>query len=147
MMHISTNGVSFLKSWEKLALVAYKAVPTEKLWTIGYGHYGVAEHTICTAVEAEQILIEDLQNTQDILNHYVKVPLTQNQYDALVSLVFNIGSGNFLSSNAFKYLNAGNYEHFTYNAFDPIHGFVKSGGVIVKGLVNRRNAEKNIFTS
>ena len=96
---------------------------------------------------AEAYFSADLLEAEEIVDRLVKVPLTDNQRVAIVSLVFNIGYGNLSKSDALRYLNQGNYERFVYEAFDSDVGFVRSGDKIIKGLVNRRAKERSLFTT
>lgn len=105
-MNISKNGIDFIKKEEGLVLNAYLC--PANVWTIGYGHTnGVKKGDKITEEQAEDFLINDLLYSERIVNKMVKVKLNQNQYDALVSFVFNVGSGNFINSTLLKKLNAG----------------------------------------
>lgn len=105
-MNISRNGIEFIKKEEGLVLNAYLC-PANVL-TIGYGHTnGVKKGDKITEEQAEDFLVNDLLYSERIVNKMVKVKLNQNQYDALVSFVFNVGSGNFINSTLLKKLNAG----------------------------------------
>lgn len=105
-MNISKNGIDFIKKEEGLVLNAYLC--PANVWTIGYGHTnGVKKGDKVTEEQAEDFLVNDLLYSERIVNKMVKVKLNQNQYDALVSFVFNVGSGNFINSTLLKKLNAG----------------------------------------
>ena len=79
-------------------------------WTIGYGATrGVRSGMRITEGEAEERLLADLNEHAEALHRYVEVPLSQNQYDALTSFVFNVGAANFKSSTLLKRLNSGQY--------------------------------------
>ena len=105
-MNISRNGIEFIKKEEGLVLNAYLC--PANVWTIGYGHTnGVKKGDKITEEQAEDFLVNDLLYSERIVNKMVKVKLNQNQYDALVSFVFNVGSGNFINSTLLKKLNAG----------------------------------------
>lgn len=105
-MNISKNGIDFIKKEEGLVLNAYLC--PANVWTIGYGHTnGVKKGDKITEEQAEDFLVNDLLYSERIVNKMVKVKLNQNQYDALVSFVFNVGSGNFINSTLLKKLNAG----------------------------------------
>src|SRR6185503_553193 len=110
---IGPAGLALIKSYEQCRLTAYAATEEEKkqgIWTIGWGHIlGVKEGDTCTEAEAEQFLRNDLEDAEGGVYSLVRQPLTQNQYDALVSLVFNIGRGNFASSTLLRKLNGGDY--------------------------------------
>jgi lysozyme len=141
----SPAGVALLKQAEGLRLEPYKD-QGGKL-TIGYGHLirpGESFGKI-SQLQAEQLLISDLAVAEHAVNSLVRVSITQNQFDALVSFVFNVGSGNFGSSTLLKELNAGNYN----DAANQLTQWnkVTVGGVKVSsaGLSARRAAEKNLF--
>lgn len=99
-----------------------------------------------TEEEASKALNSQLVKANKAVDRLVKIDLNEDQRNALVSLVYNIGATGFGKSNALKALNNGNIKTFLKEAFDPKKGFVKSEGKIVKGLVNRRAREKSIFT-
>jgi len=142
---VSKNGIDFIKGWEGLRLKAYRPVKGD-VWTIGYGTTkGVKKGDIISPKTADELFEKDLEEfEQDVVSH-VKIPLNQNQFDALVSLVYNIGITSFLKSKAFRSLNSGDLELFSRQAFDPQIGFVRSGGRILKGLQNRRAKERELF--
>ena len=139
-MKISKEGIDFIKSFEKLRLQAYLC-EANKL-TIGYGHTrGVRLGQICTVAEAEQMLAEDIAIAEKAVNT-IKQELTQNQYDSLVSLCFNIGNENFKTSTLYRKVNA-----------DPNDPTIKGEFVRwiyckkkkSKGLTRRRIEEAKIY--
>lgn len=142
-MSLSSNGLNLIKSFEGLTLTATKAVSSEKYYTIGYGHYGsdVKAGQTITQAQALTLLKSDIKIFEKAVNDAVKVGITQNQFDALVSLCYNIGTGAFKSSDTVKYLNSNKLWH---GAAD-IPSWRKSGGVIVPGLQNRRTKELQLF--
>ena len=95
-MKTSTAGINLIKQFEGCRLTAYKPVPTEKYWTIGYGHYGqdVAPNMTITPAQAEIMLGIDLVKYEQAVDHYAIFPLSQTQFDALVSFAYNCGVGN-----------------------------------------------------
>jgi len=99
-----------------------------------------------TEAEATKALNKKLVDANKAVDRLVKIDLNEDQRNALVSLVYNVGATGFGKSNALKALNNGNIKTFLKEAFDPKVGFVKTKGKIVKGLVNRRAREKQIFT-
>ncbi len=132
---ISENGRSIIKNFEGLSLTAYFDV---NAWAIGYGHRrGVNEGDIIDNSQAEQFLTEDLQWVNAYVCNNVKVPLNQNQYDALCSLTYNVGSYPTLLSN----LNAGDYNQ----AKNDFALYCNSGGKVNQALVNRRAQEAALF--
>lgn len=142
-MSLSTNGLNLIKSFEGLSLKACKAVNTEKYYTIGYGHYGAdvkANQTI-TEAEALTLLKKDCATFASAVNSAVTVGVTQNQFDAMVSLAYNIGVSAFKNSDLVKFLNAGK----PWAATAEIPLWRKSGGAILAGLQNRRQKEMTLF--
>ena len=139
-MKISQAGLDLIKRFEGIETKAY-CCPAGIL-TIGYGHTaGVKEGDICTPEQAEVWLREDCRVAELTISSNVNVQLNQNQFDALVSFIFNLGSGNFIKSTLLKKLNAGDYP----GAADEFDRWVKAGGRPLTGLVKRRAAEKALF--
>lgn len=134
---------NLIKKWEKLKLVAYLPTPDD-VWTIGWGHtMGVKQGDKITKVQAQEFFIQDKQWAEDAVNQRVKVPLTQEQFDALVSLVFNIGANAFSRSTLLKKLNRKDYQ----GAADQFNVWVKQKGKTLTGLVRRRAEERSYFLS
>ncbi|EAG3021928.1 LysM peptidoglycan-binding domain-containing protein [Listeria monocytogenes] len=142
-MDISKTGVQFIANYEGLRLKAYKAVPTEKYYTIGYGHYGadVKQNMTITKEKALSMFKSDLKGYVQAVNDAVKVPLNQNQFDALVSLCYNIGKNGLKTSSLVARLNKKDYT----GAANEFLLWNKSGGKVYQGLVNRRTAERALF--
>lgn len=139
-MKVSNNGINLIKRFEGLELKAYK--DSVGILTIGYGHtHAVKAGDAITGEQADAFLREDLQVAELSINTNVKVKLTQGQFDALVSFVFNLGSGNFVKSTLIKKLNAGDYA----GAADEFGKWVNAGGKKLPGLVKRRAAEREVF--
>ncbi len=144
-MKISENGIALLKKFEGLELEAYQDIAG--IWTIGYGHTGddVKPGMTITEREAEAILRRDLKPREDAVERLVSVPLNQNEFDALVSFVYNVGVSAFQGSTARKRLNRGD----RMGAADALTWWNKAtvGGVLreVLGLTRRRAAEKALF--
>ncbi|MGC0823054.1 lysozyme [Pantoea agglomerans] len=139
-MKVSNNGINLVKRFEGLELKAYR--DSVGILTIGYGHtHAVKAGDIITGEQADAFLREDLQVAELTVNTNVKVKLTQGQFDALVSFVFNLGSGNFVKSTLIKKLNAGDYA----GAADEFGKWVNAGGKKLPGLVKRRAAEREVF--
>ena len=142
-MRLSNSGLDLIKSFEGLSLKACKAIPTEKYYTIGYGHYGAdvkAGQTI-TETEALSLLKSDVKIFESTVNSAIKVKVTQNQFDAMVSLCYNIGIGAFQSSDLVSFLNNKKLWHGA--AEFPL--WRKAGGSILSGLQNRRAKELSLF--
>lgn len=137
--------IDLIKKHEGLRLKAY--LPTSyDVWTIGYGHTSTAyEGMVITEEKAEKLLRADLKWVRDVLAKEVKVPLTQEQYDALASFIFNLGGTNFRTSTLLRKLNAYDY----VGAADEFLRWNKQrqGGrmVVLRGLTKRRTEERALF--
>ena len=142
---LSNNGMSLLEQFEGLRLEAY--LDSAGIATIGWGSIKypngnkVKLGDKITKAQAKEYKLHDLKEFESTVNTSVKVPLTQNQYDALVSLSYNIGSGAFKNSTLLKRLNSGDYK----GAAEQFLAWNKVSGKKVQGLVNRREAERNLF--
>ena len=141
-MKISSAGLAALKAREGCKLVAY--LDSAKIPTIGYGSTaGVRMGMKITQAQADALLSRDLTIFEKAVTAAVKVPLSQNEFDALVSLAFNIGAGAFQKSTLLKELNKGNRKA----AADQFLRWNRAGGKVLKGLTNRRKAEREQFLS
>ena len=146
-MSVSNKGVDLICEFEGKRLVAYD--DGVGVWTIGFGTIKypdgvrVKKGDTCTLDQAKEYMRHDLIEFEHTVNSSVKVPLNQNQFDALVSLAYNIGSNAFKSSTLVKKLNAGDYQ----GAADQFNAWVNAGGKRMQGLVNRRDREKLLFLS
>lgn len=146
-MKASQNCLEFIEKWEGKENTPYEDVAG--LWTVGIGHLvKEGEHfDKLTDAECYELLKNDLAKVEAKLNQWIKVPITQNQYDALCSLCFNIGMDNFRISSVFRFLNQSNYEDAA-EAFLLWNKVTKNGAKVVSsGLVNRRKAEMELFLS
>jgi lysozyme len=143
------DSEDFIKSFEKYKGVGYYATKSEQLEGLVTAGYGSTKRVKIgekiSKEQAEQWFKEDLTVAEKAVDKLVKVDLNNNQRVAIVSLIFNIGEGNFKKSKALKALNKGDFDMFIEEAFDSKKGFVKSGNRILKGLVKRRQAEKKLF--
>jgi lysozyme len=139
-MRISQEGVNLIKHFEGCRLEAYKC--PAGVWTIGYGHTkGVKEGDAIEQEAAEAFLIEDLEAFEQAVTRLVEVPLTQQQFDALVSWTFNLGAGNLAESTLLRKLN--NYQYAEVP--EQMMRWVRAGGQVLDGLVKRRAAEAALF--
>lgn len=143
-MEINREGLELIKRFEGLRLEAYQDVAG--IWTIGYGHIRTAKPgMVITEQEAERLLKEDLRDAERAVSDLVKVKINENEFSALVSLVFNIGRGAFSRSTTLRKLNAGDHK----GAADAIElwnkATVSGKKTVVQGLVRRRAAEKALF--
>lgn len=140
--HISDAGICLIKQFEGCRLEAYRCaagVPT-----IGYGHTsGVAMGTKITQEEADRYLREDLKSFEHAVNCALTRPVSQNQFDALVSFTYNLGAGALKGSTLLKLLNAGNIK----GAADEFPKWNKAAGKVLEGLTKRRMKERQLFLS
>ncbi|NOX83213.1 MAG: lysozyme [Alphaproteobacteria bacterium] len=146
-MKISERGINLLKSFEGLELEAYQDIAG--IWTIGYGHTGddVEPGMRISEREAEALLRKDLKPREDAIDRFASVSLNQNEFDALVSFVYNVGAAAFGGSTARKRLNRGGGDRI--GAADALAWWNKAtvNGVLreVLGLTRRRAAERALF--
>ena len=139
-MEISQEGLSLIKKFEGCELESYKCAAG--VWTIGYGSTkGVEEGMEISQERADMLLLEDVEVFEEAVNKLVEVPLEQNQFDALVSWTFNLGSTNLQNSTLLKVLNNEDYEGVP----SQIKRWNKAGGEVLQGLVRRREAEALLF--
>lgn len=141
----SKRGVDRIAGYEGFVPHAYKPVPGERYWTIGYGHYGpdVKHDDVITRKQATELLKRDLKTYEGYVKQYVKVPLSQNEFDALVSLVYNIGGGNFMGSSVLRELNKGKRATAADHFLDWNKG--DSPPRVLPGLDRRRKEERALF--
>lgn len=137
-LSISDTGLELIKRFEGCRLKAYQ--DSVGVWTIGYGHTsGVCKGQVITQIQADAYLKSDCANAEKHVNNYDNIyHWNQNQFDALVSFTFNCGSGNLKTL-----LNDGQRTIAEISA--KIIAYNKAGGKVLQGLVNRRNAEKELF--
>lgn len=150
---VSPVGIALIKKWEKLELEAY---PDDSggVWTIGYGQTGpdVVKGKKITQQQAENLLTEFLKKQTAALNVLLKdVPMVgQGQIDALSSLIYNIGIQAFKNSTMYQYILKADWKNATLefvnqDKFGEYHGWIYDNGKKIKGLINRRIAEKEMF--
>lgn len=141
-MKIGSKGLSLIKGFEGFRSQAY--LDTGNVPTIGYGTTrGVKMGQTITKEQAETALIRDVQSAEKSVTQLVKVKLTQDQFDALVSFVYNLGHGNFSGSTLLSLLNQGHY-----SAVAPqLLRWNRDNGRIIDGLTRRRKAEGDLFTT
>lgn len=139
---IGEAGLTLIKNFEGCRLEAYKALPTEKYWTIGWGHYGpeVRPGDKLTQAEADAMLVVDCQRFANAVDNPANVPLTaqlnSNQRDALISFAFNCGEGNLRTLCKNRSLP---------QIRDAFALYVRAGGKPLVGLQRRRAAEQALF--
>lgn len=137
-MTTSERGVELIKSFEGLRLTAYKAVSSEKYYTIGYGHYGsdVYKGMTVSEAQAEALLRSDLKRFERAVLSIVPFELNQNQFDALVSFTYNCGEGSLTTLVE---------KRSAAVVADKLLLYNKSGGKVLAGLTRRREAERKLF--
>lgn len=144
-MKSSEAALQRLRVREALALSAYR--DSAGVWTLGYGSTFINGRRVrwtdsCSQAEAEAYFRNDVERFERcVLESLPHVPLNQPMFDALVSFAYNVGEGAFSNSTLVRRLNAGQY----IEAQAEFDRWVKAGGVVLKGLVNRRNAEQAEF--
>jgi lysozyme len=152
-MKISSNGLAVIKYFESCRLSAYR--DSAGIPTIGWGHTGsdVRLGMMLSQARADELLVHDVAEHERIVWAAVKVPLTQGQFDALVSFCFNVGPGkkgekdglvtlkNGNPSSLLRRVNAGDFDA----AMEQFSLWNKAGGAVLKGLVRRRAAECALF--
>ena len=145
-MKISEKGLSMIERFEGCLLKASNKL--DGVWTIGYGqtgsYYGKRVHRGITTTKAEAhawLRDHSIKTYEDAVTQAVKVPLNQNQFDALVSFAYNVGVGALKQSTALRKLNAGDYA----GAADALTMWTKCNGKVLAGLVRRRKEERALF--
>lgn len=144
-MRVSEAFFPHIEEIEGFRAQAYRDVAG--ILTIGFGHVILPSEThlktaIITREEGVAILKKDIRDAEDAVNTYVKVPLKQPQYDALVSFVFNVGAGQFKQSTLLARLNEGH----CCAVPDELRRWRRAGGRVVSGLVARREKEIALYT-
>lgn len=146
-MRLSEAGIKFIQTWEGLELKAYR--DSKGLPTIGIGTTRYPDGTkvqmgdSCTEAQAYEWFRFDIARFEAFINRVIKISLNQNQFDALISLVYNIGETNFTEGTVDYKLNANQIEA----ALQAWLKYVYSGGRKIDGLANRRIAEVKLFKS
>ena len=141
-MKPSERGLALIRQFEGLRLSAYRCAAG--VLTIGWGTTkGVKMGMEITRDEADRLLLEDAQRFADHVKALVKVPLNQNQTDALAALVYNIGPSAFAQSTLLKRINDGRHDL----AASEFERWVNAGGKRINGLVRRRAAERALYES
>jgi len=136
----SHNAIALVKSFEGFKDKAYKC--PAGVWTIGYGTtLGVKEGQTVTENKASQLLLEDINLRGIGISALTQKPLNQNQFDAICSLVYNIGIGAYTKSTLLKRINEGKYEE----AANQFLRWDKVNGKPLLGLTKRRIMEKELF--
>jgi lysozyme len=156
-MQVGQSGKKLFQEWEGLELNEY--LDSGGAPTIGVGHLmtrsermsgkiiingkGVVYRKGLTVQQCWDLLDQDLDSAEACVNSMVKVPLNQNQFDALVSFVFNVGNNAFRDSTLLKVLNAGHFDQVP----TQLRRWIRDNGKIVKGLINRREKEISLWNT
>ncbi|HEY6847864.1 MAG TPA: lysozyme [Terracidiphilus sp.] len=139
----SSSGLSLTEQFEGCELSAYQ--DQVGVWTIGYGHTGpdVTPGLSITLDQAQALLAQDVAGASACVNKVITVQLTQDEFDALVDFVFNLGAGAFTGSTLVRDLNAGDFTAAAaqFDLWDH------AGGAVVAGLLRRRQAEAALFNT
>jgi lysozyme len=140
-MQLGSAGLALIKQFEGCRLTAYQ--DQRGIWTIGYGQTGpgIAAGLTWTQAQADAALLSATQTASNALLHLIDIAMAQNQFDALTSLVFNIGVGNFGSSTLLKLLN----QNHIPQAADQFLVWDHVNGAPDPGLLRRRQAERTLF--
>lgn len=144
-MTTSQTGINLITSFENLELKAYLC--PAGVWTIGFGTTVYPDATkvkkgdTCTAEQAKAYFAYDLKRFENVVNNGLTVLVNQNQFDALISLTYNIGETAFKKSTLLKLLNANKFTE----ASDQFTVWNKGNGKVLNGLVRRRAAERVLF--
>lgn len=140
-MQASTVAYELIKQFEELRLRSYRC-PAD-VWTIGWGNTDhVMPGMVIDSNEAMHRFLDDIEVVEKALARLVKVPLTQPQYDALVSFTFNLGAGNLAQSTLLKRINEGRFQ----DAANEFLKWTRAKGKILPGLVRRRSIERDLFS-
>lgn len=141
----SKKGIDLIKKYEGLKLTAYRC--PAGLLTIGYGHTGddVKPGMTINKEFAEILLKEDLKVFEKAINDLVKVELTQNQFDALISFIYNVGTGNFKKSILLRLINEKKFNEVSNEFMKWTKARQPGGFKELPGLVKRRTEEKKLF--
>ena len=145
-MNYSKNGLHLTEQFEGCKLNAYPDPATNgDPWTIGYGHTGAEVHKgmTITQEQAEELLMQDVKKAAATVNAKVTTDITQEEFDALVDFVFNVGAGNFAGSTLLRKINAGDME----GAALEFEKWDMAAGKHMAGLLKRRHAEAEEFLS
>lgn len=140
-MRISTIGLDLIKTFEGCKLQSYRDIVG--VWTVGFGHTGSDVHPDMTISQpmADDMLARDVARFEEGVLKAVKVPINQNQFDALVCFSYNVGVQAFSNSTLLRLLNERKYDL----AAMQFRRWDKAGGRVVYGLTRRRAAERNLF--
>jgi lysozyme len=135
------DGTALTEDFESCRLTAYQDV--KGIWTIGWGHTGpdVHEGLVWTQAQADAAQLADVQTAQNCANNIITIPISQNENDAVVDWIYNVGCGAAEGSTLIRDLNAGQIE----SAAAQFDAWDHASGKVVAGLLRRRQAETELF--
>jgi len=139
MRHITEEGLEFIKGFEGFSAKMY--LDLVGIPTIGYGHTKQPLPDSVTEEEAEELLRQDVEAAERAVLRLIKVPLSDGQFDALVSFTYNLGGGALQRSTLRQKVNRGEHE----DAAGEFLKWTRAGGRTIKGLVRRRQAESIMY--
>lgn len=146
---ISRQGIDFIKQYEGFSDVPYKGLDNQ--FSIGYGHQLTHTEQLTikkiTKPAAEKLMRLDLLPVIKAVNKVAPPSLTQGQFDALCSLVYNWGIARFINSRGYKFLQKGRLPEAAVEFFDKKLGVVHVNGKFCQGLYSRRQAELTLWSS
>lgn len=148
---LGPKGIQLIQGYEKFRPEAY--LDAVGVWTIGYGHTGsvdgvpIHKGMVISEEKVNELFKQDMRKFEQAVERYVKVPLNQEQFDALVSFTFNVGAGALSRSTALRKINSGDYEGGAEAMKLFNKGTVNGKKVVLRGLARRRNSEAHLFTT
>ena len=145
-MELSSTGLDFIADIEGFSATAYNDPPGSGKWSIGYGHQikpgdGLSVNSVVDRDRARELLRQDTLIAEQAVARNIRVALTQQQHDALVSFVFNIGETQFTNGTVPAKINAGNFNA----AARTMMQYINAGGRVNLALVARRKQESEAF--
>lgn len=147
-MRVDQSGLDFIKEHEGVRQKVYLDAVGKP--TVGVGHLVLPQDNlkvgdVITNERVDQLLRQDIKIAEDAVSALVTVPLNQNQFNALVSLVFNIGTGNFQKSSLLRQINREQFLNAANGFLAWNKGRVKGVLTVLRGLTRRRQAERQLF--
>lgn len=145
MRHVTKNGIEFIAKYEGFSPKIY--ICPAGYETIGYGHLITIENkkSLLNGISQKDALLlleKDIQNAECSVLRLINVPLSDNQFDAIVSFTFNLGGGALQRSSLRRKINREEHEQVP----SEFKKWVFAGGRKIQGLVKRRDAEANLYT-
>lgn len=154
-MNISNNGIKLIQHYESCSLKSYR--DSVGVLTIGWGHTGpdVYDGMVISQDEADQLFLDDIKSFENMLNDRLSVVLEQNQFDALLSFLFNVGPGKAGTKDGLFTLRDGNpstlWKLVQSGQNDGVPQqfmlWTRAGGQVLRGLVARRRTESNLYST